>query len=1416
VKTSRAVDLPYSRVHLFSIMASTLVLLMLQSATPAVADSVWPVNGHRYRAVSVPEGITWDQANDAAIAAGGYLATCTSSAENDFVFSLVNTSEFWTGSGTNTNWGPWLGAYQPEGSAEPAGGWRWVTEETWRYAAWLSGQPNNSGGENRVHYYVVVGQARAATWNDIGAGTLVKGYVIEFGLAEVRWPGNGHLYRAVYVPSGITWDQANTAAIAAGGYLATCRSADENQLVFSLTDAAQFWYENPSTSWYRGTWLGGYQPKGSAEPLGGWRWVTEEAWDYTNWLPGQPNNRLGVEDQLDYGVPLGQARAPVWQDQESTVLLRGFVIEFDPRPTEAVWPVNGHRYRAVSVPEGITWDQANAAAIAAGGHLATIGSADENAFVFGLIDAPQFWWDDPLEDRSYGPWIGGYQSAGSSEPLGGWQWTTGQPIVYQNWCSGNPDDFLDHQDYLHFSLHGGVGRGSQWNDLWEDPRGYSGLVVGYVIEFGNGGSILENGSFEVGQDPSVYTALAPGSAAIPEWTITGGVTYTGKYWLSSAGRRSLDMDAGGIAQTFPTIVGQEYVVVFDLAGNPACDSLVKQLRVQAAGTWKDFTFSITGRELWDMGWQTKTWQFTAVDAETTLEFLATNPGDYNCGPALDNVWVVIHGAEDADTDGGPDAVDKCPTIPDPGQVDFDGDGLGDACDNCPIRFNPDQADSDQDGVGDACEAAYQIVKGEYTWHQARNNAACLGGHLATVTSLQEFVYVAQLLGNASGLDFVWLGGFQEEPNVVGADGWSWITDEPWQFAAWAQGQPNDGGVGPESFLGQFSRPGNGLGWHDADTLRQSDFLVEYEIPPLTDDNNRNGIPDTADDDQDGVVDGCDNCALVSNQNQSDMDGDSVGDACDVCPWCSDIADRNGNGVIDGLEPGIDPDQGWIRSWAVLGTFSGSSLNDRLTGGCGYTDATVDPSPGNRTRGRAWTHILGRALCSGEGVRFLDLWGDAVAVAYAHTYVYNPVTRVVRTRVGSNDGFKILVDGVERHRYASDRNCKPDGSISPPFVLSEGWHRVLVAVNEIYAGGWLFVLRFDDGGNAILADFMVTPFRSAIGDNQSLTIPDNPASRPRAIRDWLILGHRSEGALVGSGCNDLCDTDVLALSGGGSETAVSPLPGQVQAGKTWVNLREESAVQFTSATMLDLKDYYASSDTTGRVAYLHTYCYNPGPPRGARLSMGSNDSAFVWVNGTRILHKCECRESACDQDVSDVFMLGCGYNRILMRVDQGSGGWGGSLQLIEPDTADPLAGVMFVLSPEPSLEPPDEDGDGFRVCDNCPTSPNPEQADSDADWVGDACDTCPGTVSGAVVDAQGCPLVIFGDFDRDGDVDGNDLKTLTSCFTGPAIKGPPSECAPATFNTADFDQDADVDQSDYGIFQQCFSGANKPADPNCAN
>ena len=85
--------LEYSLCNEYCVVLASVFFACEQSeATPVQ----WPANGHYYEVISVPGGIAWDDANAAATVVGRYLATIHSPAENDFVFSLVDFSEFWS------------------------------------------------------------------------------------------------------------------------------------------------------------------------------------------------------------------------------------------------------------------------------------------------------------------------------------------------------------------------------------------------------------------------------------------------------------------------------------------------------------------------------------------------------------------------------------------------------------------------------------------------------------------------------------------------------------------------------------------------------------------------------------------------------------------------------------------------------------------------------------------------------------------------------------------------------------------------------------------------------------------------------------------------------------------------------------------------------------------------------------------------------------------------------------------------------------------------------------------------------------------------------------------------------------------------------------------------------------------------
>jgi hypothetical protein len=67
-----------------------------------------------------------------------------------------------------------------------------------------------------------------------------------------------------------------------------------------------------------------------------------------------------------------------------------------------------------------------------------------------------------------------------------------------------------------------------------------------------------------------------------------------------------------------------------------------------------------------------------------------------------------------------------------------------------------------------------------------------------------------------------------------------------------------------------------------------------------------------------------------------------------------------------------------------------------------------------------------------------------------------------------------------------------------------------------------------------------------------------------------------------------------------------------------------------------------------------------------------------------------------------------------------------------------------------------------------------------------------------------------DFDGDCDADGDDIKALEGCASGPGVPVQPG-C-----ENKDLDHDNDVDQADFGLLQACLTGPDVPADPGCLN
>jgi choice-of-anchor C domain-containing protein len=169
--------------------------------------------------------------------------------------------------------------------------------------------------------------------------------------------------------------------------------------------------------------------------------------------------------------------------------------------------------------------------------------------------------------------------------------------------------------------------------------------------------ILTNGSFELG--PPLGAAhdvdVAAGSTDILGWLVTGSgasaIDYLGVPWDVADGLHAVDLDGrnssgSGIQQTFPTIIGHTYQVMFQLSGNPGDGSpgsgppVVKQVRVSVGVVSHDYSFDSSGQTVTSLLWMPIALDFVATDVSETLVITSLTPFPNSYGPLIDDVSVV--------------------------------------------------------------------------------------------------------------------------------------------------------------------------------------------------------------------------------------------------------------------------------------------------------------------------------------------------------------------------------------------------------------------------------------------------------------------------------------------------------------------------------------------------------------------------------------------------------------------------------------------------------------------------------------------------------------------------------------------------------------------------------------------------------
>jgi len=131
-------------------------------------------------------------------------------------------------------------------------------------------------------------------------------------------------------------------------------------------------------------------------------------------------------------------------------------------------------------------------------------------------------------------------------------------------------------------------------------------------------------------------------------------------------------------------------------------------------------------------------------------------------------------------------------------------------------------------VFDITAPSFQIVRGSFTWQQAKTDAESKGGRLAVLDTQTRIDQLTDFLNGAGSWPYLWIGLTDE----ITEGTWRWINGTPLSISNWAATEPN-AASGTEDYAQiYFSGHPEQQKWNDIAPSSLSGYVLEFTPPEV--------------------------------------------------------------------------------------------------------------------------------------------------------------------------------------------------------------------------------------------------------------------------------------------------------------------------------------------------------------------------------------------------------------------------------------------------------------------------------------------------------------------------------------------------------------------------------------------------------